>query len=222
VLLLKKMQNALGAQKKLLSIAVGATSGFATTSYDIPNIAANVDFINLMTYDFHGSYDGVTGSNAALYRGPDPAENLNVDACVAYWLNQTAPADKLIVGIPTCGRSFTLAIPSHNGLGAPTIGPGSTGPFTAEPGLLAYNEFCVKDFTSFWQSDQRVPYAFKDNQWVSYDNVESVIIKSNYIVSNNLGGAMFWSLEMDDFRGNCGGGRFPLISASYDVIIKVR
>jgi len=216
------MQNELGAHKKLLSIAVGATSGFATTSYDIPNIAANVDFINLMTYDFHGSYDGVTGMNAALYRGPDPSLILNVDACVAYWLNQTAPADKLIVGIPTYGRTFTLASSANNGLGAATSGPGTVWPYTAEPGLLAYNEFCVNDFTRVWQSEQNVPYAFKGNQWVSYDNVESVIIKSNYIVSNNLGGAMFWSLEMDDFRGNCGGGKFPLVSTSYDIIIKVR
>ena len=36
------------------------------------------------------------------------------------------------------------------------------------------------------------PYAYKENQWVGYDDVEIVRKKSKYVVEQNLGGIMFW------------------------------
>lgn len=40
------------------------------------------------------------------------------------------------------GRSFTLANPSVNGIGAPTTGGGNPGPYTQQAGMLGYNEVC--------------------------------------------------------------------------------
>lgn len=127
--------------------------------------------------------------------------DLNVDACVKYWLSKGCPKEKLIVGIPTNGKTFTLANANNNGLGAPTIGPGNAGAFVAESGFLPYNEICYNNnsWTHFWVEEQQVPYAFKHNQWVGYDNIQSVDMKLNYILANDLGGAMFWSIETDDF-----------------------
>jgi len=222
VLLLQALKTALSAQGKLLSVAVAASSISASISYDIPNVSANVDFINLMTYDLHSAWDSNTGINAPLFQGPESRSDLNVAACISYWLGQGAPAAKLIVGIPTYGISFTLANSANNGLGAAAIGAGTAGTFTKQPGFLGYYEICAAGWTRVPQSAQKVPYAFSGNQWVGYDDVESVSVKSNYIVSNNLGGSMFWSIETDDFRGNCGGGSFPLITASYNIIMNVR
>lgn len=56
------------------------------------------------------------------------------------WLQRGTPANKLILGMPTYGRSFTLASPSDTGVGAPATGPGTPGPFTNQGGLLAYYE----------------------------------------------------------------------------------
>lgn len=55
------------------------------------------------------------------------------------WLQKGAPANKLILGMPTYGRSFTLAS-SDSGVGAPATGPGAPGPFTKEAGVLSYYE----------------------------------------------------------------------------------
>lgn len=58
---------------------------------------------------------------------------------MGYMLRLGAPASKLVMGIPTFGKSFTLAS-SETGVGAPISGPGIPGRFTKEAGTLAYYE----------------------------------------------------------------------------------
>ncbi len=125
----------------LLSVAVGATQTRINESYLISEIHPNVDFINLMTYDFHGFWGKptTTGMNAPLYGD----SGLNVDACVQLWLNNGVPPAKLIMGVPFYGRSFTLNSTSQNGVGAPADLAGKPGPITKEAGVLAYNEVSV-------------------------------------------------------------------------------
>ena len=52
---------------------------------------------------------------------------------------------------------------------------------------------CEK-WKEFWNDKQMVPYAKgKENYpWAGYDNVKSMKIKADYIVKENLAGAMFW------------------------------
>jgi len=49
------------------------------------------------------------------------------------------PKDKLVIGVPLYGRTFTLST-SDNSLGAPVSGAGVAGTFTREKGFLAYYE----------------------------------------------------------------------------------
>ena len=51
--------------------------------------------------------------------------------------------DKLAVGTGFFGRSYTLANPNENGLGAPiqqNLGGGNPGPYTRVAGFIAYYE----------------------------------------------------------------------------------
>ncbi|CAL4253045.1 unnamed protein product [Meganyctiphanes norvegica] len=56
------------------------------------------------------------------------------------------------------------------------------------------------------------PFTSKENQWVGYDDMESIEMKGQWGKSLGLGGAIVWAIEMDDFHGVCGQGKFPILN----------
>ncbi|XP_007485186.1 chitinase-3-like protein 2 [Monodelphis domestica] len=211
-----------GKEKLLLSAGVAAGRQIIDNSYSIKELASDVDFVNLLTFNFHGSWDNplLTGHNSPLRKGSQDQRNsnyYNVEYAVKYWKTQGMPGKKIIMGIPMYGRSFTLPTPvSNTGVGVPAQGAGTPGQFTAEEGFLAYYEVCqfLQGATVTKIPEQQVPYAVKGNQWVGFDNVESVEAKVQFLKDSGLGGAMIWSIDLDDFTGEfCKEGSFPLLQA---------
>uniref|UniRef100_A0A182IVC1 chitinase n=1 Tax=Anopheles atroparvus TaxID=41427 RepID=A0A182IVC1_ANOAO len=219
VLMLSELARELHSHGLLLSAALAASKTIASMAYDIPAVVGHLDFINLMAYDFNGAWNNFTGHNAPLFAGPSDQNDfqrmLNVDHSVSYWIRQGAPVAKLILGVPAYARTFTLADTANSALRAPSTGPGMAGPYTSQPGYLAYHEVCTHflpgaSWTRVWEGVQRVPYGFLGQQWIGYDDHESVTEKCSYVNSRNLGGAMLWSIDMDDFSGFCG-SKFNLL-----------
>lgn len=128
----------------------------------------------------------------------------------------------MILGIPTYGRTFTLRDPAQNKVGDFHSGPGKGGPYTNEAGMIGYNELCEKQkanhWLNQWDAQQKVPYTQSENQWISYDNEESVGLKTKLALDLRLGGAMVWSIETDDFRGICYSGKYPLLNTIKKVL----
>ena len=182
----------------------------------------------LMTYDLHGAWDTNTGYNAPLFsrraeRGNEAT--LNVDWAVREWLNRGCPKDKLVVGLATYGRSFTLRDARRSEVGAPARGPGKMGLCTGVDGFLAYYEICDRIRNYGWRShyddEQKANYIVLGDQWVGYDSVESLKVKTEYVVEKKLRGAMVWTYDLDDFRGDsCQQGKYPLINAIKEVLSK--
>lgn len=109
------------------------------------------------------------------------------------------------MGMPLYGQSFQLSKESENGLNAMATGPGQAGQFTKANGFLAYYEICnnikKKGWTVVQDTKRRMgPYAYKSNQWVSFDDREMIRLKSEFIRKMDLGGGMIWALDLDDFR----------------------
>uniref|UniRef100_A0A182MSG5 Uncharacterized protein n=1 Tax=Anopheles culicifacies TaxID=139723 RepID=A0A182MSG5_9DIPT len=147
------------------------------------------------------------------------------DYSVKFYLKAGADRDKLVLGIPTYGRSYTLYNPDATDIGAPADGPGEQGDATREKGYLAYYEICssLKDSTDWTvvQPNPKAmgPYAYKGNQWVGYDDEAIARRKAKYVAENGLGGIMFWSIDNDDFRGTCHGKPYPIIEAAKEALL---
>ncbi|MBN3312437.1 CHIA chitinase, partial [Atractosteus spatula] len=202
----------------LMSAAVSSGLGTIQSAYQIPKLGQALDMINVMTYDMHGSWETFTGENSPLYRGPaDQGGDIyfNINYAMNYWKDNGAPAEKLLVGFPTYGQTFTLRNAADHGVGAPISGAGAPGKYTQEAGELAYFEICgfLEGATFVWNEVQDVPYAYKGTQWVGFDNIRSFGIKAQWLMKNNFGGAMVWTLDMDDYLGTfCNQGKNPLIN----------
>jgi chitinase len=103
-----------------------------------------LDLINVMAYDLHGSWDGVTGQNAPLYPSSvDVSANqklLTVDAAIRGWIQRGADPQKISLGLGVYGRTYTLTNKNNHKVGSPVSGAGNGGKYTGEAGMLGYNE----------------------------------------------------------------------------------
>nr|XP_060629025.1 acidic mammalian chitinase-like [Anolis sagrei ordinatus] len=205
-----------GRPRLLLSAAVSASKSTMDAGYEVAALGQSLDFINIMTYDFHGSWASTTGHNSPLHKGLqsyDPVPFYNCEYAMKYWKDNGAPPEKLLMGFATYGRSFRLS-GSGTGVGAPAAGGGSPGAYTKEAGTLAYYEVCtfLQGATKGWIEEQKVPYAFKNGEWVGYDDEKSFQLKAEFLKRERYGGAMVWTLGMDDFSGKiCGQGAYVLV-----------
>jgi len=60
---------------------------------------SKLDFVNMMQYDMHGSWEKETGLAAPLKRhGRDPNPDFSIEDTVEAWLQAGCKADKLVVG----------------------------------------------------------------------------------------------------------------------------
>ncbi|XP_062248566.1 chitinase-3-like protein 2 [Platichthys flesus] len=201
----------------ILTASVSAEREVIDASYEVKNITKDLDFLNVLTYDFHGPWENFTGHHSPLFGGShDTGDKIyyNTDSAMQYWVDKGAPAQLLNLGLAAYGRAFSLSSAS-SAVGAPASGTGEEGCYTGEEGFWAYYETCLYTEGATVQriADQKVPYAITENQWVGFDDTRSITTKVSYLKSKNFGGAFVWSLDLDDFSGKfCNQSKSPFIS----------
>jgi len=163
-------------------------------------IAANVDYINLMTYVFAGGWTGHSAHNANLGTSSDVHDGspLSVSGNVHDIIHKYGvPAEKLTVGLAFYGIQF-----STDSLGQPfperTRYKGEELSFTEVERLTHHPQYVSK-----WDQGAVVPYLEKrgGGHTVSFDDARSIAEKCAYASRIGAGGVMIWYLGGDLVRG---------------------
>lgn len=165
-------------------------------------------------------------------RSPSEGRSVSVESHFRYLLHDLKlRPEKLVLGIPFFGRSFHLADDARNGPFDPfdSHGQGQGRVAFLAEGMRTFSEICI-ELSDISSSDVPVvtydhnhwvaPYSSRRRFWIAYDDERSSRIKVNWMKEKSLGGVLIFTLDFDDFRGDCYNGRkFPLLNAIYQQIM---
>ena len=186
----------------LLTIAASAGRKNAA-NLDLGAIPPIVDWINLMTYDYVVATSKATGLVAPLYAAPgDPAANAEyVDASVGAYLAAGVPAAKIVLGVRFVGTGWQGVPNVNNGL-FQSVTPPTTGALNVASVSFADLEATyLPTYPRFWHSQALVPWLYSAANagvLISYEDAQSLGIKANCAIAQQLGGVMIWELNADD------------------------
>lgn len=189
------VQDQTDGRHYLLTIAAATGQDFIS-KLDWTQIEPALDWINVMTYDFSGSWSEKTGFNAPLYDSvANPPEGGSVDSVIQDYLATGIPAQKLVVGVPFYGRGWSGVAATDNGLHQ------SYGESIVDDGMdfRTMGDY-LKTYTRYWSDTAKVPWLYDPTSgtMISYDDAESLKAKVDYVKTQGLGGVMIWELASDD------------------------
>jgi chitinase len=185
-----------------LTIAASARPS-EIANIELDQIVPLLDFINVMTYDYH------TGGSIAHFNAPlfpaanDPTPELTVDASMRAFQQGGAPREKLLVGVPFFARAYG-GVPNVNGgfLQQSSKRPADWRDSDGDWRRLSRTRLVNPRYTRHWEPSAQVPWLYepRSGTWISYDDPESVRAKMKYVRDNHLGGVVIWEIGADDGR----------------------
>ncbi|MGW1464930.1 glycosyl hydrolase family 18 protein [Streptomyces sp. NPDC002308] len=179
------------------AITADGSAGGKIDAADYAGASANLNWYNVMTYDFFGAWanTGPTAPHSPLtsYSGIPTAGFTSADA-IAKLKAQGVPAAKLLLGIGFYGRGWT---------GVTQDAPGGTATGAAagtyEAGIEDYK--VLKTSCPATGTIAGTAYAHCGTNWWSYDTPATIASKMAWAKNQGLGGAFFWEFSGDTSNG---------------------
>lgn len=168
---------------------------------DMVSLCSSMDWVNIMTYDMHGPWDGTTGHQSAL-DDPQTGDPLTVAAAVREYVARGCQPSKLVVGMPFYGRTFKGVDPGPD----PNL-PGYKQLFSSSLTTQLGSATAMPNQKTIAASGMRIVYDTARNAsyaydaasrtFITFDDERAVAAKAWYVRKAGLGGAMVWALGME-------------------------
>lgn len=107
------------------------------------------------------------------------------------------PAAKLIIGAAFYARIWENVPAANNGLYQPGKFKTSVS-FKDFPAQLS----SANGYSFYWDDSTRAPYAYNPSQklFATFDDKQSIALKTQYVTDKKLGGIMYWELGLDLYK----------------------
>lgn len=196
-LLLKAVRDELDlvgkAHRRHYTLSIASSGGRYFEHTEMDRLHVHLDWINVMTYDFAGSWMPQTAHHAQLYA----VRGHSAEAYVKQHLAAGIPPEKIVVGVPFYAKEWKWVVNrrSESGLGEP---------YDWFAGDLSYAKvrrdyLSAPGFTRGWDPAARAPYLWNPEMgtFLSYEDPQSLAEKAQFVRSLNLGGMMYWEHSHD-------------------------
>ena len=179
--------NTIGDPEHPFLLSVAGPGPFGYEFMQLTDMDCFVDFWNLMAYDYVGAWSNFTGDLANLKASStNPVTTpFNTQKILEFYASQNISSAKIVLGMPLYGRYFN----NTAGLGQPFVGSGT----------YDVRDLPLTGASVVYDNSTGSSYSYDANkeQVVSYDNNLVGEQKATWIISNGLGGAMFWECSQD-------------------------
>jgi chitinase len=194
---LRKALNEIGltrARPTFLTMAASSNPG--TLRWLNKNfLLENMDWINVMTYDFAGDWTNFAGHHSPLFASSkQPGAPRSTALTMKFLLEERGlPADRLAVGIPLYGRGFGVSEPYASTKNATKTGI----PRGAFANLYRLEH--EKGWKRVWDDETKNPWLIAPDQKVviGYDDAQSVAFKTEWAMKQGFRGVFFWEIGAD-------------------------
>merc|ERR1719506_1402162 len=184
-----------------LSIAASANPSVVPSAYDFPCMAAQLDWVGIMSYDLHGSWDSFAGGSTTMKDNVPDCCAAKLPCCVSaknfygegvdgywegdnyfmdkfsikdatdMWLAGGVPKSQMVIGLATYGRTQKFTT-DQTSLGDPTEGPGWEGAYTLEAGSLSYFEILGGFPKETWHFNEKGQFLWASDCKETYVSFE--------------------------------------------------
>lgn len=155
--------------------------------FDAEFLKNKFNWFGIMTYDFYGPWEKMSGLNTALYS--THGQFLSVDSSMKHWQSKGVPLEKLCMGMEFAGYLFNTAGLYNSHKGAKSI---------------RYTDAMNKINSGWnynWNETAKVPYLTFTDSLITIDDTSSIRYKSEYILKNKLAGTIIWKSGLDYRNG---------------------
>lgn len=184
-----------------ISVASPAGSG-KIAQFNLSGLEASVDFFNVMTYDFHGPWESITGHLAGFES--DPA-GYDIQTTISLYQQAGVPREKIVLGTPLYTRAWGgVAAGQNGGYNQPSTSS-APGSFPDAPGMYDYKDLAAQWLSGsggwelYWDDEAGAAYLYSPESRVfsSFETPGTVAFRSEWAQHMGLRGMMFWDLSSD-------------------------